>query len=103
MLFVALVFLLAILFGVNGLWLASGETPRSKPYPDPYLRAADLHGRPAAACLAIEDSRWGIESAKVAGLRCIGITTSYGAAELPGADHIISSLDELTLDLLSDF
>jgi beta-phosphoglucomutase len=79
--------------------VASGETPRSKPYPDPYRRAADLHGRPPGVCLAIEDSRWGIESAKAAGLRCIGITTSYPAADLPGADRIIQSLDELTVEL----
>jgi beta-phosphoglucomutase len=80
--------------------VASGETPRSKPYPDPYLRAAELHGRPPAVCLAIEDSRWGIESARAAGLRCIGITTSYPAQELPGADRIITALDEFTVELI---
>ena len=36
--------------------------------------------------MAIEDSRWGIESAKTAGLRCVGITQTYGAGELASAD-----------------
>ena len=51
--------------------------------------------------MAIEDSRWGLESAKAAGLRTIGITTSYAATELPGADLVIDHLDAVTSDLLS--
>lgn len=81
--------------------VASGETPRSKPHPDPYQRAAELHGRPPGVCLAIEDSRWGIESARAAGLKCLGITTSYPAKGLPGADGIIRSLHELTPGLVA--
>jgi beta-phosphoglucomutase len=81
--------------------VASGETPRGKPHPDPYRRAAELHGRPPGACLAIEDSRWGIESARGAGLKCLGITTSYSADDLPGADRIITTLDELTPALIA--
>jgi beta-phosphoglucomutase len=80
--------------------VAAGETAASKPAPDPYRRAAELHGVPAGQCVAIEDSRWGIESAKGAGLRCVGITQTYSAAGLPGADAIIDSLDEFTVQLL---
>jgi beta-phosphoglucomutase len=80
--------------------VASGETAQSKPSPDPYRKAAALHGRPPEACLAIEDSRWGIESAKTAGLWCIGITNTYPVSELLDADAIITSLDELTPDLI---
>ena len=81
--------------------VAAGETARGKPAPDPYRRAARLHARLPEQCVAIEDSRWGIESAKDAGLHCVGITTSYGARDLPGADAIIGSLDEFTVDLLA--
>jgi len=81
--------------------VAAGETPASKPAPDPYRRAAELHGMPPGHCLAIEDSRWGIVSAKEAGLRCVGITQTYPAAGLPGADAIIDSLDEFTVDLFT--
>ena len=80
--------------------VASGDTPESKPSPDPYRRAAELHGLPASACLAIEDSRWGIESAKTAGLWCIGITNTYPVSELMEADAIVTSLTELTPDLI---
>jgi beta-phosphoglucomutase len=80
--------------------VASGDTAASKPAPDPYRRAVELHGVPPDACVAVEDSRWGIESAKGAGLWCIGITNTYPVAELMDADVIISSLNELTLQLL---
>ena len=80
--------------------VASGDTAAGKPAPDPYRRAAELHGLPPDQCLAIEDSRWGIESAKTAGLWCIGITNTYPVAELLEADAIITSLDELTRALI---
>jgi beta-phosphoglucomutase len=87
------------------------QTERSKPHPDPYALAVRLlqqRGRvPAGAsavagCVAIEDSRWGIQSAKAAGLRCIGVTTSYTAAELTDADLVINSLDEVSLPQLTE-
>ena len=80
--------------------VASGETPASKPAPDPYRKAAALHGHPPETCVAIEDSRWGIESAKAAGLWCIGITHTYPVPELLDADAIVTSLEELTPDLI---
>jgi HAD superfamily hydrolase (TIGR01509 family) len=83
--------------------VAAGDTAVSKPAPDPYRRAAELHGMAPARCLAIEDSRWGIESAGAAGLRCVGITHTYPAHELRSADAVIDSLDELTLDLVERF
>jgi beta-phosphoglucomutase-like phosphatase (HAD superfamily) len=48
----------------------------------------------------VEDSRWGLESAKTAGLRTVGVTSSYGAAELALADLVIPSLAELDLSRL---
>jgi beta-phosphoglucomutase len=80
--------------------VAAGETPEGKPAPDPYRKAALLHGQAPVECVAIEDSRWGIESAKAAGLHCIGITHTYPVNELLTADAIVSSLAELTPELI---
>ena len=81
--------------------VAAGDTERSKPAPDPYLRAAELHGVSAAACVAIEDSHWGLESARTAGMRTIAITHTYPRDALSdAADVVIDSLAELTPDLL---
>jgi beta-phosphoglucomutase len=87
--------------------VASGDTPHSKPAPDPYARAVDLLARARpdrvrerAACVAIEDSLWGIESARAAGLRTVAVTHTYTAADLPRADAIVDRLDDITPDLL---
>jgi beta-phosphoglucomutase len=80
--------------------VAAGDTPHSKPAPAPYVRAAQLHHLPPGACVAIEDSRWGIVSAKAAGMKCVGITTTYPSSELEAADTIIGSLDQFTETLI---
>ena len=80
--------------------VASGETPAGKPAPDPYLQAAALHGLEPSACVAIEDSRWGIESARGAGMRCVGITHTYPASELSAADVVVAGLDQFTPELI---
>jgi beta-phosphoglucomutase len=80
--------------------VASGDTMQSKPAPDPYARAAQLHAFHPSECVAIEDSRWGIVSAKTAGLKCVAITNTYPAAELVDADTTIASLDEFTRELI---
>jgi HAD superfamily hydrolase (TIGR01509 family) len=80
--------------------VASGDTATGKPAPDPYVRAAALHGLPPGECVAIEDSRWGIESAQAAGMRCVGIAHTYPAAELSGADVVVQRLDEITAELI---
>jgi HAD superfamily hydrolase (TIGR01509 family) len=82
--------------------VAAGDTDRTKPAPDPYLRAAGLHGVPAAACVAIEDSHWGLESARGAGMRTIAVTHTYPREALAGgADRVVDSLDELTRELIA--
>ena len=80
--------------------VASGDTREGKPAPDPYRRAAELHRLAPAECVAIEDSRWGIDSAKSAGLSCVAITNTYPREQLTSADRIVGSLDEFTPALI---
>jgi beta-phosphoglucomutase-like phosphatase (HAD superfamily) len=88
--------------------VASEDTRASKPAPDPYLLAMDLLSKAAgttlnpADCVAVEDSRWGLESARAAGLRTVAVTHSYPAEMLsPAADCVVTSLDLLTVESLS--
>src|SRR3989442_9315090 len=80
--------------------IVSAEDVRTgKPSPEGFLRAlerlrARLPDLAPGACLAIEDSQPGIESARRAGMRCLAVTNSYPAAELRGADLIVGSLEE---------
>ena len=86
--------------------VAAEDTPQSKPAPDPYLRAVALlakaHGPIAASeCVALEDSKWGLESARAAGLHTVGVAQTYSAADLAGsADIIIPSMEAFDLDAL---
>jgi beta-phosphoglucomutase len=81
--------------------VAAGETDRTKPAPDPYLRAAELHGVAPEACVAIEDSHWGLQSARTAGMRTIAVTHTYGRdALLPHADVVVDALGEITPDFV---
>ena len=86
--------------------VSAEDTPASKPAPDPYVRAVALLAERVSEpplqpseCIAIEDSRWGLESARAAGLRTVGVTTSYDAVELrPGADLIVPSIAALNVE-----
>ena len=81
--------------------VSSEDTDLSKPAPDPYLLAVERHGVPAAACVAIEDSWQGLQSARAAGLQTIGLAGTYTRNVLtPYADVVIDSLEHLTPDLL---
>jgi beta-phosphoglucomutase len=88
--------------------VAAGDTPESKPSPAPYrlafTRLRELSGLPLdpGRTVAIEDSRWGLASARGAGLRCVGVTSSYPAHELRGAELAVGGLAELTLEMLDE-
>ena len=88
--------------------VSAEDTPVSKPSPEPYLRALDLlraargAAIDAARCVAIEDSRWGLESARAAGMRTIAVTNTYDKAALTAyADAVIPSLAQFDLDVVA--
>jgi len=86
--------------------VAAEDTPRSKPSPDPYALAVELlrRGSPDLRpheCLAVEDSAWGLQSARAAGLRTIGVAQSYPAESLI-ADLVIPVIGDLDLSTLGD-
>jgi beta-phosphoglucomutase len=59
------------------------QVPQPKPHPDIYLRAAELLQTEPADCIVFEDSHAGVAAARAAGMRVIGLGTTYG--NLPGA------------------
>jgi beta-phosphoglucomutase len=83
--------------------VGADDVTSGKPAPEPYLKAAALLGIPPAEAIAIEDSRWGLESARAAGLRTIGVTTTYPASAISMADLVVDSLDEITVDVIGRF
>jgi len=89
------------LAGMFGAIVGADDVARSKPAPDLYLAAARGLGVAPSAAVAIEDSHWGLEAARAAGLRRVAVTTSYPAEFLrPHAERVIASLDEVTVEWL---
>jgi len=96
--------------GLRSLFKAivgADQTERSKPHPEPYqtafARLRLLTGRDLIPwrSVAIEDSRWGLASARAADLRCVAVTNTYKADELrPDAELVVAGLHALTLDAL---
>jgi beta-phosphoglucomutase len=76
--------------------VAIDDVTHGKPDPESYRRAAERLGVAPSACVAVEDTRWGLEAARAAGLRTVGITNTTTRPNLKAADWVIDHLDELT-------
>jgi len=63
--------------------LNGGDISRPKPDPEIYLRAAEMLSVPPEYCIVFEDSHAGVQAARAAGARVVGITTTHDW--LPGA------------------
>ena len=85
-----------------GFVLAAGDYPRSKPHPDPYLRAVELSGFRAEECLAVEDSERGLAAATAAGVPCVVVPSDLTrGGEFASAHRVLQRLPDL-LTLLSN-
>jgi beta-phosphoglucomutase-like phosphatase (HAD superfamily) len=97
--------------------VGADDVRAGKPAPDPFLGAlaaintnlGRAPGHPATGlhapltaseCVVIEDSPRGIDAARAAGMRCIGVTTNHDAAALGQADAIIESVCHLRPEAL---
>jgi beta-phosphoglucomutase len=72
--------------------IAADHVGEGKPHPEGYLRAAELLGVDPRNTLAFEDTEVGVASVKAAGMRCVGVTRTLGAARLAEADELIPEL-----------
>jgi beta-phosphoglucomutase len=83
--------------------VSAEDVARSKPYPDPFIKALELLNLPTAdriephECLVIEDSIHGIHAAHQAEMRCLAVTNSYPKEKLSEAELVIESLAGLSL------
>lgn len=71
---------------------------KAKPAPDIYLKAAELLKINPANCLVFEDALAGVESAKRAGMKVVGIASSLPAERLTDTDLVIDSFTEIKFD-----
>ena len=75
--------------------VSSEDVTRGKPEPDVFLTAAARLGASPATCVVVEDAAAGIEAARRAGMRSVGVSRSAPLA----ADIAVTSLDHLPEDV----
>lgn len=64
---------------------------KGKPDPEIYQKTAEALGYDPKDCVVLEDSISGVKSAKAAGCKVVGITTTHTAKELDETDLIIEN------------
>jgi beta-phosphoglucomutase family hydrolase len=65
------------------------QVQKPNPHPEIYLHTAGLLGTDARDCIVFEDSFTGLEAARAAGMRTVGVKTTHAA--LPEADLAIDN------------
>ena len=86
--------------------VASGEdATHGKPDPEVFLKAAAKLHRPPHLCVVFEDAPLGIEAAKRAGMKVVGVTTTFAKGELQKAnpDLLVDTLSSVSLQDLFNF
>jgi beta-phosphoglucomutase len=73
---------------------------KSKPDPAIFHYAAEKLEINASECLVIEDSPNGIEAANKAGMKCIGLSTTYSMDKIKNADFVYENYREIPLSKL---
>jgi len=80
--------------------LTADDFTRTKPDPEPYLRAIESSGVGREACMAVEDSERGLESATRASIRCIVVPNELTrGGKFLGAHRVLASVSELPMAL----
>jgi len=74
--------------------VSAEDVTRGKPDPQVFLAAAERLGVPRDRCIVVEDAAVGVQAARSAGMRCIGVSR----AVVLDADIAVSSLLELPSD-----
>ena len=74
--------------------VSAEDVTRGKPDPQVFLAAAERLGVPRDRCIVVEDAAVGVQAARSAGMRCIGVSR----AVVLDADVAVSSLLELPAD-----
>lgn len=79
--------------------VTGSDVERKKPFPDIYLKGAELIGMEPKDCLVVEDAVSGIKAAHAAGMDAVGVPTTFSKEELQERVHpeyLLNEIKELT-------
>ena len=80
--------------------VTASDLARGKPFPDPYLKGAEILGIAPEDCIVAEDAASGVRAGKSAGARVLALLTTSAEGELlrAGADWVADDLSALSLE-----
>lgn len=83
--------------------ITGDDVPAGKPDPAAYRLAAERMNLMADQLLVLEDAPSGVQAAKAAGMRCIGVSSNGRAQTLrqAGADQVIPDFVDLSVEKLA--
>jgi len=82
--------------------VVTGElVEHKKPAPDIFLLAAQTLGVTPRECVVVEDAANGIQAAKAAGMRCIGVAHTLPAEHLQSADVVREKISDVRMSDLA--
>ncbi|MFI5097434.1 MAG: HAD-IA family hydrolase [Candidatus Acidiferrales bacterium] len=81
---------------VPAVLISQESVPRGKPHPEGYLEAARILGWAPRNCLVVEDAPIGVEAGRAAGMRVLGVSTTFPADQL-SADLCVADLTEVAI------
>jgi mannitol-1-/sugar-/sorbitol-6-phosphatase len=82
--------------------ICAEDVRRGKPDPEGYLSAAARLGFEPDACVVVEDAPAGLEAARHAGIRAVGVATTFDVALLAGATYVVRSLAALQISRVGE-
>lgn len=83
------------------LTMSGEDVTHGKPHPEIFLKTAEAIGVAPANCLVIEDAKNGVEAAKAAGMKCIGLDNpNSGPQDLSEADIVLKDYQEFDLEAI---
>lgn len=81
------------------VFITADDVTRGKPAPDAYELAAERLQVEPSDCIVFEDAASGVEAARRAGTRVIGVATSTDPEALSEADAVIPSMSTVDIEL----
>jgi HAD superfamily hydrolase (TIGR01509 family) len=87
--------------GIFDAIISGEDVENGKPDPEPYEKAIAKLGLSKDECLVVENAPLGVESAKNAGVFCVGVPTYLDESKLKEADFVVRNHSEL-IEYLTD-
>lgn len=83
-----------------GSMLAEADVKLHKPAPEVYLKSAKNLGILPENCVVFEDSKSGVQAGINAGMKVVGVKTSYDATELPPCEMYIDDYTQVNYKVI---